>query len=251
MGKTIFAAVIAAVLASVATVLVMGALSADRSAADIDARKLAEDVRKVERERIERRIADLEKRPVAAPRVERRAAEEAASAAPATGAPPPPLAPDGSPYVSRAEMEAFARKLASSYFPAATGDAAVHKPVEKKSLEEIARDMNLSAGEEANLRNILRESEEEMVRSLFGDKPMDDIKREVKDAKDDPDKQAALMQGVVQHGIANVGKLMTSEKRMKKRVESVLGAEKAATFLATPRKPVIDSDLEEVMRDFK
>jgi len=77
------------------------------------------------------------------------------------------------------------------------------------------------------------------------------LQREVKDAKDDPDKQAALMQGVMQHGFANVGKLMTAEKRMKKRVESVLGAEKAATFLATPRKPVIEADFEEIMRDFK
>jgi len=248
MGKTIFAAVIAAVLASVATVLVMGALQADRSVAESDARKLAEDVRKIEHERIERRIADLEKRPVAAPRVERRAADEAAAAT--TGAAPPPLAPDGSPYVSRAEMEAYARKMASG-FGVKPEDVPAVKPVEKKSLEEIARDMNLSAGEEANLRNILRESEEELVRSLFGDKPLDDIKREAKEAKDDPDKQAAMMQGMIQHGIANAGKLVTSEKRMKKRVEGVLGVEKASTFLATPRKPVIDSDLEELMRDFK
>jgi hypothetical protein len=250
MGKTIFAAVIAAVLSSIATVLVMGTLQSDKSSADADARKLAADVQRVERERIERRISDLEKRPAAAPRAERRAAEEAPAAGSTPGAPPPPLAPDGSPYVSRAEMEAFARKYAAAAMSGPAG-VPVPAPVEKKSLEDIARDMNLSAGEEANLRNILRESEEEMIHSLFGNRPLDDIKREVKEAKDDPDKQAALMQGVVQNGIANVGKLMTAEKRMKNRVESVLGADRSAKFLATPRKPVIDSDLEEVLKDFK
>jgi hypothetical protein len=249
MGKTIFAAVIAAVLSSIATVLVMGTLQADKTAAAADERKKTEEVQKIERERLERRVGELEKRPAAPPRAERRAADDAASAA-TPGAPPPPLAPDGSPYVSRAEMEAFARKYAAAAM-AAPSNVEPPKPVEKKSLEDIARDMNLSAGEEANLRNILRESEEEMVHSLFGDRPLDDIKREVKEAKDDPDKQAALMQGVVQNGIANVGKIMTLENRMKKRVEGVLGAERSAKFLATPRKPVIDADLENVLKDFK
>jgi hypothetical protein len=177
--------------------------------------------------------------------VERRPSEDAPAA-------PSPLAPDGTPYVSRAQMEEFARKqvgamVAKGGFPVLPEI----KPVEKKSLEDIARDMNLSAGEEANLRNILRESEEEAVRDLFGDRPLDEIKREVTEAKEDPDKQAALMQGVVQNGIANVGKLMTLQNREKKRIESVLGAERAAKFMATPRKPVIDSDLEDVLKTFK
>jgi hypothetical protein len=249
MGKTIFAAVVAAVLSSIATVLVMGTLQADKTAAETESRKKAEDVRRVEHERIERRVAELEKRGAAAGRAERRAAAEDAAAPAADGA-PPALAPDGTPYVSRAELEAYAKKHAAQFVPDAA-DVVVHKPVEKKSLEDIARDMNLSAGEEANLRNILRESEEEMVHSLFGDRPIEEIKREVKEAKDDPDKTAAIMQGVVQNGLANVGKIMTLENRMKKRVEAVLGKERGATFLAAPRKPVIDADLEEVFDEFK
>ncbi len=244
MGKTIFAAFVTAILAAVATALVMGSIQADKSAADAEARRKDEEVDKIERERLERRVTDLEKRAQTATRVERRAADDAAAL--------PPLAPDGTPYVSRAQLEEFARKQVGEAV-AKSGLRVLPevKPVEKKSLEDIARDMNLSAGEEANLRNILRESEEEAVRDLFGDRPLDEIKREVTDAKEDPDKQAALMQGVVQNGIANVGKLMTLQNREKKRIESVLGAERAAKFMATPRKPVIDSDLEEVLKTFK
>jgi hypothetical protein len=246
MGKTIFAAVIAAILSSIATVLVMGTTQADKLAADADARKKDEDVRRVERERLERRVAELEKRPVPAPRAERRAADDAS----APGVPPPPLAPDGTPYVSRAELEAFARKYAAAAMSTPTNFTPA-KPVEKKSLEDIARDMNLSAGEEANLRNILRETEEEYVRCICGNRPLDEIKRDVKEAKDDPEKQAALIQGAVNNGIANVGKLMTLHKVQSKKIEAVLGAERAAKFEATPRKPVIDGDLDEVLNTFK
>lgn len=246
MGKTIFAAVVAAVLASIATVLVMSSFQQDRSTADAQARQLTEETAKVERERLERRLADVEKRASALPKAERRAAEMTLFTANATPV-PPPLAADGTPYVSRAELEAFAKtKGAAIVRDAMTAPAA--KPVEKKSLEDIARDQGLSAGEEANLRNILRDSEEEMVHNLFGDKPLDDVKREILEAKEDPDKQAALMQGVFQTGIANVGKLMTLENRTKKKVESVLGADRAAKFLAAPRKSVIAPEFEEVLK---
>ncbi len=246
MGKTIFAAVLAALLTSVVTVLVMGSTQADKAAADAQARQLAEETARVERERLERRVAEVEKRAAALPRPDRHAADDAPPAAGA-GAAPPPLAPDGTPYVSRAELETFAKTQGAALVREAMAAPAA-KPVEKKSLEDIAREQGLSAGEEANLRNILRESEEEMVHNLFGDKPLDDVKREVLEAKTDPDKQAALVQGVIQNGIANVGKVVTLENRTRKRVESVLGAERAAKFLATPRKSVIAPEFEDVLK---
>lgn len=243
MGKTIFAALVAAVLASVATVLVMDSLRTARDAAGDEARRKDAETAKVERERLERRIADLEKRPTAAARVERRPAAAPPSATETTAVvAPPPLSPDGTPYVSRAELEEFAKKLPPA---AQVAEIVPAKAVEKKSLEDIAREMNLSAGEEANLRNILRESEEEMIHNLFGDKPLADVVKEAREAKEDPDKAAAMMQGVVQNGIANVGKLMTLENRTKKKVEAVLGADRAKQFNATPRKPVLDPDLED------
>jgi hypothetical protein len=147
-------------------------------------------------------------------------------------------------------MEAFARKYAAVAMSNPT-NFTPPKPVEQKSLEDIAREMNLSAGEEANLRNILRETEEEYVRCLCGNRPLDDIKRDAKEAKDDPEKKAALIQGAVQNGIANVGKLVTLPEVQKKRIEAVLGPERAAKFEATPRKPVIDADLQDILKNFR
>ena len=248
MGKTIFAAVVTAVLASIVTVLVMTTFQADRSNADAEKRQLADDTARIERERLERRVAEVEKRAAAVPRAERRAAEEPPAAAPGTATvAPPPLAPDGTPYVSRADLETFARTKGAALVREAMASPAA-KHAEKKTLEEIAREQNLSAGEEANIRNILRESEEEAVHCLFGDKPLDDIKREAVEAKDDPDKQAAMMQGVMQNAMSNVGKLMTAEARMRKKVEGVLGADRAKTFLAAPRKPVLAPEFEDLFK---
>jgi hypothetical protein len=241
MGKTIFAAVVAAVLASIATVLVMDSFKSETAAAEAKDRQAAAEVAKVERERIERRITDLEKRAQAA-RPERRGSGDGDVAA-TLPAPPP-----GSVYVTRAELDEILKTVrANSSANNALVGAESHTPIEKKALEDIARDMNLTAGEEANLRNILRESEEEMIRNLFGDRPFDEIKREVQEAKDDPDKLTALMQGVVQNGIANVGRLMTLENRTKKRVTAVLGADRAKVFMGKPRKPVIDAELHDAL----
>jgi hypothetical protein len=265
MGKTIFAAVIAAVLASVATTLVMSSFLAERSAAEAKARADAEATTQVERARIERRIADLEKRTAAAARPSRRPADtqpaasapgdpSAAQAAPdadpgAPPAPPAPLAPDGSPYVSRKELDAA---LGGAGHGRGTGIQieATPAPPEAKTLEDIARDMNLSAGEEANLREVLRESETELALSLFGDRPIEQIALDVRAAKDDPDKQAELVQGVADNAIKNLGKLATLENRTKKKVENLLGKERAADFLKRPRKPVLAADFEEFFKDW-
>src|SRR5262245_18211673 len=242
MGKTIFAAVVASVLTAIATVLVMNALQAEKAAADAQAREVANQTDRIERDRLVQRIADVEKRVAAAPRVERRAAADPQAAPPAT-------APDGTPYVSRAELEAFAKQQIGALrgpqpIPVET------KPVEKKTLEEIAREQGLSAGEEANLRNIIRESEEELVHCLFGSKPMDEIKADLVAVKADPEKQAELMQSLVQNGLANAGKLMTLEKRTKKRVDDLLGPERAKKFMDVPRQPVLAPEFEDVLKDF-
>jgi hypothetical protein len=251
VGKTIFAALIASVLASIATVIVMEALRAERSAADAQARELETQTQKIERDRLVQRLADVERRVAAPARAERRA-EPAASVDPAPAASPAapaPLAADGTPYVSRAQMEAFARSLGARVGGVAEAPAEV-KPVEKKTLEEIAREQGLSAGEEANLRNILRESEEELIHCLFGTKTIEEVKADFLAAKADPEKQSELMQSAIQNALQNVGKLMTAEKRTKKRVNEVLGEERGKKFMDAPRKSVIAPDMEEFFKDF-
>lgn len=252
MGKTIFAAVISSILASIATVLVMGSFQSERRAEEAKARETAEATAKVEYDRIVRRVTELEKRPAAPQRVERRGSpDEAETKTDGTVAAPAPataaLAPDGTPYVSRAELEEFAKSRGGAVTNAVATEA---KAAEAKSLEDIAREQNLSAAEEANIRNILRETEEEMVRCLFGDKPIADVTRDVLAAKDDPDKQAELMQTVIQNALPNIGKLATVESRTKKRVVGVLGEERGKKFLDAPRKPVLAPEFEEFFNDF-
>jgi hypothetical protein len=243
MGKTIFAAVLAALVTSLVTVLVMDSMQA---AVDAQARQLADETAKVERDRLERRVAEVERR-AAAPRADRRTAGDPPPAPADGAAAPPPLAPDGTPYVSRAELETFAKQKGAALVREAMA-APLPKPVEKKSLEDIAREQGLSAGEEANLRNILRDSEEELVHSLFGDTPIDDVKRQLLEAKADPDKRAVLTQSVIQNGIANFGKITTLEERTKKKVEGVLGPERAAKFNAVPHKSVIAPEFEDLLK---
>jgi hypothetical protein len=246
MGKTIFAAVIASLLTAIATVLVMDSLRAEKAAVDARVRETATETERIERDRLASRVAEVEKRVSAVPRAERRAAVDDAPA------PPPPTAPDGTPYVSRAELEAYAREQigglrAAQAVPAVPGDT---KPVPKKTLEEIAREQGLSAGEEANLRNILRESEEELVHCLFGSKSIDEIKADLVAVKADPDKQSELMQTLIQNGLANAGKLMTLEKRTKKRVDEVLGPERGKKFMDAPRQPILAPEFEDILKDF-
>lgn len=247
MGKTIFAAIVAAAFTSIATVLIMNALATEKAATEAKARESAAETEKVERERLDRRLADVERRVAAVPRVERRAEpSDAPAVAPAAA---PAVAPDGTPYVSQAQMEAFA-KAHGVHVGEVAVDGADVKPIAKKTLEEIARDQGLSAGEEANVRNILRESEEELVHCLFGSKSIDEIKAELVAVKADPEKQSELMQTVVQNGINNVGKLMTLEKRTKKRVDDVLGPERGKKFMDTPRQPLLAPEFEDIFKDF-
>jgi hypothetical protein len=247
MGKTIFAAVIASVLTAVVTVLIMNSLQAERTASEAQTRETKGEIERIERDRIAQRLTEVEKRVAAAPRAERRSA---ASEEPQ--AVPPATAPDGTPYVSRAELEAFAkdRKLGTAATDGVPQPIVEQKPVEKKTLEEIAREQGLSAGEEANLRNILRESEEELVHCLFGSKTLDEIKADVVAAHSDPEKEAELTQSVIQSALQNVGKLVTLEKRTKKRVNDVLGEERGKKFMDVPRKPVIAPELEGFLKDF-
>lgn len=254
MGKVLLAAIVAAVVSALVTAAVLASLQkGDRATSEV---RIEEAEKKVEDQRDAldvalRRIDGLQRRldaSVDSPRAGRAAAPSAPAADGSAGgaaAPPGALAPDGTPWVSRAELE----KALLESRPAPATAAAFPPPPEKKSVEDIAREMGLSAMEEATVRQILREGEEEAVRCLFGDRPLADIVADVKAAKSDPDRMEALVQQTVTHAFANLGKLATLENRSNKRVEEALGKERAKEFLAKPRKPVLDVDVEELLGD--
>jgi hypothetical protein len=253
MGKLLLAALLGGVVAALVTFFVATSLVGNERRAETDARLAAAEkaVRDAdEKAEVAAKRSDLlQKRLDAATRettkavarLEEQVAARPAPSADGAAAPGTATAPDGTPWVSRADLD---RALAGARPAAGVTVGEPPKPVEQKPLEDIARDMGLSAAEEANVRNILRESEEEMVRSLFGDRPYAEIAAEVRSAKDDPEKMEQLVTDTVTRAIGNIGKLATLEARTKKKVEGVLGKDRATDLLRRPRKPLLGEEFE-------
>jgi hypothetical protein len=155
---------------------------------------------------------------------------------------------DGSKLITEKQaQELIDKALAGRHAdPANLAEAMAAEAGKAKTVEEISAEMGLSSSEEARLRDTIRGMEEDMVRSIFGDRPIADIERDVREAKDDPDKQEALIGQVVGNGLANIAKIATAESRLKKRVNEILGEERGKAFLAKPRKPVIDVDMDKL-----
>lgn len=254
MGKLLLSALLGGILGSVLTFFLLSTLAPGERRAEMESRlqgaeesaKSAADTTEVLAKRLEfvakRLDSATREHAKAVGRIEASLGERSPSDdgdfTPAAGG-----APDGTPYVSRAEMEAAIAKARSSGALAVHPGPAAEPP---KSVEEIARDMNLSASDEAAVRNLLKESEEELARCLFGDRPLADVAAEVKAAQDDPDKLQDVIGGAVANAFSNIGKLMTLEKRTKKKVEGVLGKERAKDFLGRPHKPVLGDEFQKI-----
>lgn len=258
MGKLLLAALFGGILASVLTFFLMTSLATGDRRAEVESRmSKAEASSESAGEKAEvasRRLELLQRRletatrehAAAVGRIEASLAERTAASAGADGTTlPPPAAPDGTPYVSRAEMEAAIAKARSAGGISVQAKA---EPVEMKSLEEIARDMNLSAAEEANARIILRQSEEEVVQCLFGDRPFSDIEAEVRAAKADPDKMESMISDTAMRAFSNMGKLLTVEARTRKKLGESLGKDRAKDLLSRPHKPVLGNDFENLFK---
>ena len=255
MGKTILAAIVAAILASVATTLVMRSVADDQARrletrlTEIETRAAAADERVgVALDRVDRQAARVERAESGAVEAQRTAAAALQAAgverdpdAPATAL----VAPDGTEYVSRAELD----RLIAERGAGGMDGLEIAPPRPAMTVAEIAADMGLTAQQEATLVAILREAEQELVNRLFGNRSIEDVKAEVIRAKDDPDAQAVLIQGVIARGVGNAGYLMTYDQRLRRRVEGALGPERAQEFLERPRKPVLDPELESFFDD--
>lgn len=256
MGKLLFAALFGGIVSAILTFFLCASLLTGDRKAEMDARLTQAEAQvrtSDEKSDVAAKRADLlQKRFDAISREQARALariEEAVAqrnAAPAgEGTPSGTTATDGTPYVSRAELEAAIAKAGAAGRPAGV----FTKPVEAKTLEEIAQEMGMSASDEAGVRQVLRDSEEEALKSLFGDRPLTEIRDEVAAARDDPDKMQQLVTDTIGRGFQNVGKLMTLEMRTKKKVEGVLGKERAGEFLAKPHRPVLEKEYGELLKD--
>ena len=253
MGKNILAALIAAIVASIATTLVMNSLVDDQArtleARIVEAEKQAADAEErvvTALDRLDRFGTRVQRTEMAVNEAQRNALSAVqASGAETAGGEEALTSPDGTPYVSRAQLDEL---LAAR--PAATADNfEFTPPPPKRTLAEISEDLGLTAQQESTLRVILRDAEQEMVNMLFGNRPIEDVLADVRRAKEDPDLQAEMVQSVIMRGVSNVGKVLTAQNRLKSKIEDVLGKDQAREFLSQPRRPVLDEDLDDVLGD--
>lgn len=158
-----------------------------------------------------------------------------------------PLAQDGTPYLSAAEVEAAVKKALDERGAAIAGDYVTPEPA--KTLEEIAAEIGLSSGEEAQVRTILRESEDELLDIFFPGQKLADIKQTALEVKDDPDKQSELVQSLIMRAVPNAGKLMTMEKRRNRKIRDAIGEEKARQLRSKRVKSIYGDEVETLFKD--
>jgi hypothetical protein len=194
-----------------------------------------------------RRLESLERRKDRRPR--RGDDDEVESAAaPAEGEGEVPLAPDGTAYVSTKELEE-AVKQALEKRGVQNWDPATFTPAQPKSLEEVALEMGLSAGEEARLQIILRETEDEALDIFFPGQKIEAVKQQLAGAKEDPDQLSQMAQQLAMRGVSNFGRLATLEKRRNMKIKQALGDEKAKEFRGKRVKPFYGDDIEDLLGD--
>ena len=257
MGKQIAVSFIVAVLASIATSLVILSLGQDDRHAVTQ--RLAEIERQTSRAIEEaaqknevalRRVARAEQAAASAQRdatVARAAIERGAAPGEATSEGGALTAPDGTEYVSLAELNRLLDERA------AAGPGEGPPPTPQMTLAEVAEEIGLTASQEATLDVILRESEDEMFELLFGERTIEDVLDQARRARDDPDELSRLIQPVATRAMANVGHLMTFEKRRRARIKDAIGDELASRFLQhdvkSPRGDEVERLFAEVLSD--
>ncbi|MHC5010831.1 MAG: hypothetical protein ACYTG6_07770 [Planctomycetota bacterium] len=96
-------------------------------------------------------------------------------------------------------------------------------------LAEVAVEMGLSGSEEDALRRIYRDTQDKML-ALFAepDQTVDDLRRELEAAIEDPSKQQALMAKYLPKMMPKLGDLMAIELDKENQIQELLGAERAA-----------------------
>jgi len=249
MGKSILAAIFAAILASIVTTLVMTSI-ADDQAQTVEARLTEAEARA---DRAETQVATaldridrFGSRVQQAERTAGEAQRNAAAAAQASGATPTDtasalVAPDGTTYISRAEIE----KLLDERGAIVSEPGQFTPPPPRITLAEAAEKLGLTAAQEASLAVAFRDAQQEMINMVFGNRSIEDVKAELARIEDDPDAQADMVQRALMRGFSNAGKFVTFEKRMRKKVDGILGVDQAQEFRALNVKTV-DDGLEDV-----
>lgn len=185
--------------------------------------------------RIEASLATLAAR---APLLEARGGAPGGEA-PAAAAAPAPAAPAGGALSEefrtalRAELGKALETHASALREAGEEQARAGQPREpakrRADLAEAAREMQLSADEEASLRRIYAETQDKMMRLLAkDDAELDTMRREMDEATRDPKRRPAVMAKYMPRLLPKLGEVIGVQMEQQAAVEATLGAERAA-----------------------
>lgn len=156
---------------------------------------------------------------------------------------------EGALPATRGELEALIdRRLAERAGPA--GSEPPPPPRRRLSIEEAGAEMGLSTVEIDAARRAYREAELEMITAVMGTADIEAVKEELRAARDDPDRKAALVQKAVGNVIRNLGKLATLEDRRDRELRNFLPPEKVKKLKGYDLKPVLaDRELEDIMKE--
>ena len=100
------------------------------------------------------------------------------------------------------------------------GPAGPAVPARKRlSIEEAGEEMGLTSVEIDAARRVYRDSEMEMLTCVMGTADLDAIKEEAREAAEDPDKKAALINKAVGNMVRNLGRLATVEDRRNRELK--------------------------------
>jgi hypothetical protein len=106
------------------------------------------------------------------------------------------------------------------------GKAAGKKRV---TLSEAARELDLTSGEEAELRRIYADSQEKILKIVAGpDGDVDAVRREMDEAKKDPKRGAQMMAKYLPKVLPRLGEFMQVGLEREAAVQAAVGPDKAA-----------------------
>ena len=161
---------------------------------------------------------------------ERKSGGRPAGAAPAGG-----LAEDGASSGSGApktsyssdEVKAIAERAAEAVLEKrAEKEAAAKEPPKKRApLSEVARDLNLSAGQETEIREAYREATDKFLKAMAEpDSDAETLRRELADTKGNKAKQSGLMIKYLPKMLSKFPEMMAIQGERDARVEKALGS---------------------------
>jgi len=152
---------------------------------------------------------------------------------------------------SRAELVALIDDRIQEKGGEVLAGAGGETPGKKKvSIEEAGAAIGLSAFEIDAVRRVYANAESEMLNAVMGTTDIDAIRQEVRAAKEDPEKKAALVNKAVGNVFRNLGHVMTLEDRRDRELKKVIPEEKAKALKDYDLKPTFeDAELEDLLKD--